>query len=231
MTGRDGGAAHQNDRSRASTNRPMRPPGDRLGKSADAKGEAVPAGSGGAPKGEDRMDAELQEMLDHHRIRKALADYCRGVDRVDEPLMASVYAEDSFDDHGTVKAPGPEYCSKMCDSVVVMTETLHHTLGQSTIRVNGDEAGAETYFIAVARETTAEGVRLCNQLGGRFADRLVRENGQWKVKHRIVLRDWSVAIPLDHDWEMSNTLTKGQRSGEDATYAVLGTTHGGRIPV
>lgn len=175
------------------------------------------------------MEDELQEMLEHFRIRKVLADYCRGVDRVDEPLMSSVYAEDSFDDHGTVKAPGPEFCSKMCDSVEVSTDTLAHSLGQSTITIDGDEAGAETYFIAVARETTEDGTQMCNQLGGRFADRLIRENGQWKVKHRTVLRDWSVAIPLDHDWVLSNTLTHGQRSGEDMTYAVLGTTHGGRI--
>jgi hypothetical protein len=176
------------------------------------------------------MDEELQEMLDHHRIRKVLADYCRGVDRIDEPLMASTYAEDSFDDHGIVRAPGPEYCRLMCDSVAVTTDTLAHTLGQSTIRIEGDEAGAETYFIAVARETTEDGVQMCNQLGGRFADRLVRENGQWKVKHRIVLRDWSVAIPLDHDWELSNTLTPGERSNTDRSYEVLGTKHGGRIP-
>lgn len=175
------------------------------------------------------IEGDLQEMLDHFRIRKVLAEYCRGVDRVDEPLMRSIYAEESFDDHGTVKAPGPEFCSKMCDSVVVSTDTLAHSLGQSIININGDEAGAETYFIAVARETTGDGTEMCNQLGGRFVDKLVQENGQWKIQHRTVLRDWSVAIPLDHDWVLSNTLTPGERSGADHSYAILGTVHGGRV--
>ena len=174
------------------------------------------------------MDEELQEMLDHFRIRKVLAEYCRGVDRADEPLMASIYSTDSWDDHGTISAPGDEFSRQMCASVVETTQTLAHTLGQSLITIDGDEAGAETYFIAVARDTSAEGKEMCNQLGGRFADRLIRENGQWKVKHRTVLRDWSVAIPLDHDWVLSNMLTPGQRSDEDHTYAVLGTSHGGR---
>lgn len=172
------------------------------------------------------MDAELQEMLEHHRIRKVLAEYCRGCDRCDEPLMASIYAADSWDDHGIVRAPGAEYSQIMCSKVAETTETLSHTLGQSLIRLDGDEAGAETYFLAVARDTAPDGTPMCNQLGGRFVDRLVREGGRWKVKHRVAVRDWSVAIPLTHDWDLSNTLTPGARSGADPSYGVLGTRHG-----
>jgi hypothetical protein len=67
---------------------------------------------------------------------------------------------------------------------------------------------------------------MCNQLGGRFVDRLVREEGRWKVRHRVAVRDWSVAIPLTHDWESSKTLTPGTRSEADPSYAVLGTRRG-----
>jgi hypothetical protein len=172
------------------------------------------------------MDAELQEMLDHFRIRKVLADYCRGSDRCDEPLMASIYAADSWDDHGIVKAPGEEYSRVMCGRVAETTETMTHLLGQSSITIEGDEAGAETYFLAVSREIAPDGAPMCNQLGGRLVDRLVRENGRWKVRHRVAVRDWSVAIPLTHDWESSHTLTPGARSDDDPSYGVLGTRHG-----
>jgi hypothetical protein len=169
---------------------------------------------------------ELNEMLEHHRIRKVLVEYCRGSDRADEPLMASIYAEDSWDDHGVVRAPGPEYSKLMCERVRETTDSLSHLLGQSAISLNGEEAGAETYFVAVALDTAEDGTTMCNQLGGRFVDQLVRENGKWKVKHRRAVRDWSVAIPLHHDWALSHTLAAGQRSNEDPSYAVLGTTHG-----
>jgi len=172
------------------------------------------------------MDAELQEMLDHFRIRKVLAEYCRGSDRCDEVLMRSIYAKESWDDHGIVQADGVEFSRVMCGMVAETTETLSHSLGQSLITVDGDEAGAETYFVAVARDTSPDGTPMCNQLGGRFVDRLVREDGEWKVKHRVAVRDWSVAIPLTHDWESSNTLTPGARSDADPSYAVLGTRHG-----
>jgi hypothetical protein len=172
------------------------------------------------------VDAELQEMLDHFRIRKVLAEYCRGSDRCDETLMASVYASESWDDHGIVKAPGDEFSRMMSRMVAETTQTLSHTLGQSLITVSGDEAGAETYFIAVARDAAPDGTQMCNQLGGRFVDRLVREDGRWKVRHRVAVRDWSVAVPLTHDWVSSNTLTPGARSDADPSYGVLGTRHG-----
>ena len=173
------------------------------------------------------MDADLQEMIDHFKIRKLLAEYSRGCDRADLPLMASIYAEDSWDDHGIVQATGAEYSRIMCARVKEETESLSHVLGQSLITIDGDEAGAETYFVAIARDTAADGTPMCNQLGGRFVDRIIREDGQWKVKHRKVLRDWSVAIPLHHDWVLSNTLTPGARSNQDHSYAVLGAVHGG----
>lgn len=171
------------------------------------------------------MTDELREMLDHHRIRKVLADYCRGCDRVDEPRMAGVYAADSWDDHGAIRAPGPDFTRQMCGMVAATTETLSHLLGQSQIMVDGDEAGAETYFIAVARMTDADGQPSCNQLGGRFVDRLVREAAGWRVRERTVLRDWSVAIPLHADWTSTLTLRPGLRSGDDPSYAALGQRH------
>jgi len=59
------------------------------------------------------MDARIQEMLDHHEIRKTLAEYCHGCDRADEPHMGSVYASDSWDDHGDVKASGDDFARIM----------------------------------------------------------------------------------------------------------------------
>jgi hypothetical protein len=167
------------------------------------------------------MDEELREMLDHFRIRKVLATYCRGSDRCDGNLAASVYARDSWDDHGVIRAPGQDFARQMCRMVVETTETLTHMLGQSLITVTGEEAGAETYFMATSHDTGPEGAPMCNHLGGRFIDRLVREDGSWKIRHRTVLRDWSVALPVAHDWELSHTLQHGGRSAADLSYAVL----------
>jgi len=174
------------------------------------------------------MDTRVQEMLDHFEIRKTLGEYCHGCDRGDELRMAGVYSEDSWDDHGPVKAPGPEFARVMMHRILTDTKSLFHLLGQSLIKINGNEAGAETYFFAVSKQARDDGVLLCNQLGGRFVDKLVRENGAWKIKHRVAVRDWSISLPIEADWE-ARTLTAGERSNADPSFEVLGLTHGGLV--
>jgi hypothetical protein len=161
------------------------------------------------------MDARLQEMLDHYEIRKTLTEYCHACDRCDETRMRSVYVEDRWDDHGTNQAAGPEFARVMTEAVRTTTDSLAHLLGQSMIRVSGDEAAAETYFLAVSRTTRDDGVVMCNQLGGRYVDTFRHENGRWLIKHRCVVRDWSISMPVAHDWTEHAGLKDGHRSNAD----------------
>jgi hypothetical protein len=173
------------------------------------------------------MDERLQEMLDHYEIRKTLSEYCHGCDRCDEKSMGSVYLEDSWDDHGTVKATGAEYTRIMSSIIKEKTITMYHLLGQSIIRVTGDEAGAETYFIACAQSLEEDLSVTTNQQGGRFVDTLRREQGRWLIKHRIVVRDWTLSFPGQPPWADADPVTPGQRSNADPAFAVLGRVHSG----
>ena len=141
--------------------------------------------------------------------------------------MASVYLEDSFDDHGNFKAPGKQFAKLMTERILATTDSLFHMLGQSLINVDGDAAGAETYFFAVSRSKRADGVEMCNQFGGRFVDKLKREDGRWLIKQRVVVRDWAISLPIEADWTAEAGLLDGQRSGADPSFAALGLVHGG----
>lgn len=173
------------------------------------------------------MDARLQAMLDHHEITRTLSEYCRSCDRCDEDRMRGVYLEDSWDDHGIHRARGPEFARLMTAEVLKTTDSLSHMLGQSTITVDGDRAGAETYFLAVAMGVREDGVRMCNQLGGRFVDTLHREDGRWLIKNRVVVRDWAISLPVEQDWTADVGLQDGRRSNADPSFATLGMAHGG----
>src|ERR1700761_1999933 len=96
------------------------------------------------------MDARLQAMLDHPEITRTLSAYWRSCDPRDEERMAGVYLEDSWDDHGIYKARGPEFARLMTAEILKTTESLSHMLGQSMITIDGDRAGAETYFLGGA---------------------------------------------------------------------------------
>jgi hypothetical protein len=140
--------------------------------------------------------------------------------------MAAVYWEDSWDDHGVTQAAGPQFARLMSREIIPRScETLSHILGQSLINVDGDSAGAETYYIAVTRDTGADGEPRCNQLGGRYIDRLERRGGEWRIKHRICLRDWSMSLRLEDDYFAHAQLKAGQRSGEDLSYPALRWQH------
>jgi hypothetical protein len=174
------------------------------------------------------MDPVLQEIVDHHQIRKVLAEYVHGCDRCDTSAMASVYWEDSWDDHGLTQASGAEFARIMTTQRIPQdSETLSHLLGQSLIALDGDRAGAETYFIAVTLAKGVDGRPRCHQLGGRYVDRLERRGGEWKIVDRIALRDWSVSHVVAEDSFARAQLRPGERSSADASYAALGREHGG----
>ncbi|RYE55547.1 MAG: nuclear transport factor 2 family protein [Rhizobiaceae bacterium] len=177
------------------------------------------------------MDPRLQEMLDHYEISKTLNEYCHSCDRCDVDGVTSVYVEDSWDDHGAFQATGPDFARAIVPNILETSESMYHLLGQSMINVTGDEAGAETYFLAGARMPGDDGELVINQLGGRFVDRLERVDGAWKIKHRTVVRDWTIAIPLEKDWVLATHLKPGLRSNDDPSYAALGRVHGDAVKV
>jgi SnoaL-like domain len=173
------------------------------------------------------MDPRLQEMLDHFEITRVLGEYCHGCDRMDERLMSSVYAADSWDDHGPNKCSGPEFARKMMSHMAATTKSVSHLQGQSLININGDAAGAETYFLAVIRATGEAGREVLKQLGGRYVDELVREGGRWRIKKRVCIRDWSITLPRDHDWLEGQGFVEGERSQHDPSHAALRLKHSG----
>ncbi len=174
------------------------------------------------------MDDELREMLEHYRITRLVAEYCHGCDRMDEVRMASVYAEDSWDDHGLNKMPGQDYSRQAMASRVGIDDLIHHHLGQTLVKVDGDSAGAETYFIAtIARPEAGETVPKYHHMGGRYVDHLVREGGQWRIRKRITIRDWSETVTVTEDWVGQRQFVAGRKDNDDPSFAALGIRHSG----
>jgi hypothetical protein len=173
------------------------------------------------------MDDEIREMLDHHQITKLLSVYCHGCDRLDPQRMASVYSQQSWDDHGVYCDTGQNFVERISRDMLANTKSVSHLLGQSMIHVMGNDAGAETYFIATVSETGKYGQDVLSQLGGRFVDKLIRENGQWRIKKRVVVRVWSVTINVDCDKICEQQLIEGQRSQADPSFEALHLRHSG----
>lgn len=171
------------------------------------------------------MDARLQELLDHHEIRTLLARYCRACDRMDAAEMASVYCEESWDDHGPNKCDGKAFARLIVADLREADALCSHQLGQSLIAVNGNEAGCETYFTATIRYPLSDTPDRLYQMAGRFLDSLTREGGQWKIKRRICVREWSLVREIGDEWLADAGFVGPGRSADDPSYSELGLAH------
>lgn len=167
------------------------------------------------------MDARLQELWDHHEIRQLLATYCHGCDRADEAEMASVYAEQSWDDHGPNKCDGKQFACLILEQARRTTRVISHQLGQSLIRVDGDRAAAETYFVATLISDEDQSERM-TQLGGRYVDTLIQEAGKWRIGERLCVRDWSSTGLIDPGYLARSGFIEGRRGAADVSWERLG---------
>jgi SnoaL-like domain len=172
--------------------------------------------------------AQLRELLDHHEIRKLLSTYCHGCDRGDGAMMSGVYSDPSWDDHGKFKGSGQEYTDRVMRQLAEGSTRCVHLLGQALITVTGDHAGAESYFLAtILRKGESDESEALTLLSGRYVDSLERQSGSWKIKSRVVIRDWcrrldSTLDPFEHD-----NYAKAALSGEDPSYRALQYEHPG----
>lgn len=175
------------------------------------------------------MNARIQEMLDHHDIRQVLARYCRSCDRCDEVGMAAVYADDSWDNHGYRSGEGKQFAHDSVQEMLETTKVVSHLLGQSSIWVNGDEARAETYFLATILYPSQNDIELINQVAGRYVDQLVREGGQWLIKNRLTLRDWSITHRVEQNLLAQAGFEEAGQGPLDPSYSALGHEFQGRL--
>jgi ketosteroid isomerase-like protein len=159
---------------------------------------------------------EMQRVLDEAAIQRVLVQYCRGVDRGDEELIAGVYWPDATDDHGLYKGSGPAfapYVVKALDAHALITQ---HGVSNVTIELAGSTAYVESYVLA-RHKIRRDGRLVLETFGGRYTDRFEKRGGEWRIAHRQVIHDWSNVVPITAEYP-NEPFENGKRSGEDASY-------------
>jgi hypothetical protein len=153
------------------------------------------------------LDQTLQEVVSRIAIQDALSIYCRGIDRLDERLIAAAYWPDAEEDHGIFKGTARDFAQ--------------HILGQSYVEVSGDRAGGETYVSSLHRCRKGNGT-IFEAVNGRYVARFERRQGLWKISSRIVvldfLREFEATAAAA---ESIPGLTFGKRGPADLSFSVL----------
>jgi ketosteroid isomerase-like protein len=147
-------------------------------------------------------DEAIEVLLVEAEIRRAMARYCRGVDRRDEALVASAYHDDAIDEHGwepPVTGPQTAASVAMDEERFPAFKAIHHFLGSHYIEVEGERARSEVYFIASHR-FEGDGSEWDMVLAGRYSDRWERRDGEWKIAHRRCIYDWARTDRVATPW-------------------------------
>lgn len=171
----------------------------------------------------EAIDDGLAVLLAEREIKRVLLRYCRGIDRLDEELIRSVYHDGATDDHGIYQGDGQAFAAFVVPLLRDAYRSTMHTIQNCLIEVegSGDGAGAEaeTYCVAYHERVDDAGERWLDVFACRYVDRLERRTGRWGIVRRVVVHDWDAVVPVAGDFgEMVKTFTAGRRDREDESY-------------
>lgn len=160
-----------------------------------------------------------RDLLTKMILHDLTVTYCRGVDRLDDEILASVWHEDASVDAGVFKGSAQEFCSAINAYNAQLRHTFH-MISNEWYDVRGDVALGECYTVCFST-IVEDGVETDRVTGGRYLDRFERRNGIWKIAHKSYVHDWNMNHPGSAIWNQgmyAQFTTRGNRSKDDPAY-------------
>ena len=170
------------------------------------------------------MEAELRELLDKQAIAELLYAYAEGIDRRDGKLLERLFTDDCQLHYGAYDRPASFLINSWrADSPPLFLMT-HHLYGNIVVRFFGpDRARSITYFFA-HHQVASNGRIMDEMVRGRYLDRLIRHDRQWRFAERTIVFDWSRIAPADstHWWDAPGNPAKvGAHGSADPAWGFL----------
>ena len=131
-----------------------------------------------------------QELEDREAIRRIFADYAGYLDAGDHAGYASLFADDGVMAAQLGEAVGPAAIEATLDaalgpSVRATFPSAVHVMNNQRIDIDGDAATTDVLWFYLT--TDDDGVPTILQ-AGRYTDRLVKRNGEWKLSRHDISR-------------------------------------------
>ena len=167
------------------------------------------------------MALTLEEISARIEIMELLYRYCRGVDRGDEALIASIYHDDGIDEHGPWQGRGKEFGAFLVPSMDDVRLIGQHHITNAIIALDGDTAEVESYFLAFHPEERGPDEPGHALVAGRYLDRFEQRDGAWKIARRTVVIDVARALIADAEWPGIGHFPNGDRREADPSATKL----------
>jgi hypothetical protein len=142
------------------------------------------------------MSDDLAILIAKDRIRHALGNYCRAMDRIDDDLARSLWHPGGEANYEQVfEGTGDEFCDWVAEFHRGLEKTSHEIL-HSTITVTGSTAASETY-VEVNLLRKEGGRHILTTSHGRYLDQWSERDGRWAVDKRRYVRSFSIHREVD----------------------------------
>ena len=144
-----------------------------------------------ADHGDRSLAARVQRLEDEQQIRVLLVDYGRSLDARDFVKYSSLFTIDGEWSGGFGDAKGRAAIKAMMDKEIGSTpaprpNSTYHLLTNFSVDVHGDTATAYSRWAFVV---TGKDNKPSIAEAGHYDDIIVREDGHWRFKKRLVSND------------------------------------------
>lgn len=148
----------------------------------------------------DNVQTTQATLLDRVQIEDLISNYYWDMTSSGRHALNEYYVEDAVLDVNGIIYKGREGIqSAYSGSGVTATGKFHMLMNNPRIRVNGNNATAETVWTGIISDTVRVPPRLYEQ--GREYDELVKKNGRWYFKKRVITSDAGLTEKYDDTYK------------------------------
>jgi uncharacterized protein (TIGR02246 family) len=129
-------------------------------------------------------------IADENALLQLAHRYAQAVDRRNADALVSLFTED-----GIIERPGSLWQGhEKLRGIIARLNTLYgstfHTVRNQTTVIDGATAQGETYSVAMHILNSADKKRTRMDMGIRYQDSFVRQDGVWLFAKRELIVDW-----------------------------------------
>lgn len=163
-------------------------------------------------------ESHIQQLLDRAQIEDVLHRYCRGVDRIQLDVLASVFHDDAIIDYGAVQRTAEEFVAYVGEKHPGVPFASHMVMNKLIDFLSPHKAFVESWCLAIERHPPNAGgeFEIDRVFRVRYGDILEKRDGEWRIARRITVIDHVMSAAVDPALQLPPTdRYQGRRDADD----------------